>query len=73
MRHLSVSPVPKSGKTVHLPQSNSTPPLALKKVAHLIQMILLFEQEEYVTMQAGIGGWSGVKFVLGQINSLEVL
>ena len=22
-------------------------------------MILLFEQEEYVTMQAGIGGWSG--------------
>ena len=30
-----------------------------KKVAHLIQMILLFEQEEYVTMQAGIGGWSG--------------
>ena len=25
MRHLSVSPVPKTGKTVHLPQSNSTP------------------------------------------------
>ena len=27
MRHLSVSSVPKSGKTVHLPQSNSTPPV----------------------------------------------
>ena len=25
MRHLSVSPMPKSGKTVHLPQINSTP------------------------------------------------
>ena len=27
MCHLSVSPVPKSGKAVHLPQSNSTPPV----------------------------------------------
>ena len=31
MHHLSVSPVPKSGKTVHLPQSNSTPEVTNSK------------------------------------------
>ena len=36
MLHLSVSPVPKSRKTVHLPQSNSTPEVT-NSISSLIQ------------------------------------